>query len=174
MAGIQIGDKVSDLVFKHGLGKPQPEYKERVTYEELSAEFWIDIFNKVELVNFVPNSRNTKYTPRAFPIKTADDLLSKFGEPEIYSSSSVHLDRRYTYFDDNLQSGVTYSFKQGKLQSIMIGKIFWGSAMGNANHVNEYIVNGEVFCPGLKCPYKSGELKPEWENKSVRDLVALD
>ena len=56
----------------------------------------------------------------------------------------------------------------------MMGKISWRAAKGNADRVNEYIVNGEVFCPGLKCPYKSGELKPEWENKSVRDLAAVD
>ena len=115
VGGIQVGDKVSDLVFKHGPGEPLSLDKQRWKYEALSAAFGIDTLNKVYLISFVPNSRNTKYTPRHFPIKTADDLLSKFGEPEIYSSSSDHLVRRYTYSGDNLQSGITYRFKQGQI-----------------------------------------------------------
>ena len=174
VGGIQVGDKVSDLVFKHGLGKPYPKDKKKVKYEALTAQFSIDTFNKVYLISFAPNSQNTKYTRRTFPIKTADDLLSKFGEPEIYSSSSDHLVRRYTYSDDKLQSGVTYMFTQGKLVQIMVGQISWRMASDVAGRTNEYIVNGQIFCPGLNCPLKNGELKPEWENKSVRDLVALD
>ena len=167
VAGISIGDKKKDLVFKHGKGE---QNEDRIYYKELGATFYINPLGKIDVITFAPDKRNTKYSYHLFPIFNLEDLETKFGAPNIYSSSKNHLERRYTYSSDGLSTGVTYSFKQNKIMDIMIGNIAWRQQI----EPGDYIVNGTVFCPGSKCPFIGGEIKPEWQDKSVRELVGND
>lgn len=168
VGGISIGDKKKDLVFQHGKGEQK---EDRIYYKDLVATFHINALGKIDLITFVPDKRNTKYSYHLFPIFNLEDLETKFGEPNIYSSSKDHLERRYTYSSDGLSTGVTYSFKQNKIMGIMIGNIAWRSSYAEQG---DYVVNGTVFCPGSKCPFIGSETKPEWQDKSVRELVGND
>ena len=153
--------------FKHGRGE---QIEDRIYYENLVANFSINALGKIDVITFAPDKRNTKYSYHLFPIFNLEDLETKFGEPNIYSSSKNHLERRYTYSSDGLSTGVTYSFKQNKIMNITIGNITWRSDAEQG----DYIVNGTVFCPGSKCPFIGSEIKPEWQDKSVRELVGND
>lgn len=164
VAGISIGDKKKDLIFKHGKGEQNGN---RIYYKDLEASFSIDPLGKIDVITFAPDKRNTKYSYHLFPIFFVEDLETKFGEPNIYSSSKNHLERRYTYSSDGLTTGVTYSFKQNKITDIMIGNITWRKHF----EAGDYVVNGTVFCPGSKCPFNDEGIKPEWQDKSVRELI---
>lgn len=166
VAGITLGDEKKDLVFKLGNGKA---LKNSIYYKNIDTAFFINSSGKVGTIFFRPGKLTTKYTSRTFPIRTVEDLKDKFGEPNIYSSSKDQLKRRYTYSSDNLSTGVTYSFKQNRISDVMIGEISWRNSLIEQG---DYIVNGTTFCPGEKCPVIGKDLKPEWQNKSVRDLVA--
>ena len=167
VAGIGVGDDAKDLFFKHGKGQPDEDY---IFYTELDAAFQVNSLGKIDIIAFSPNESVTKYTYKTFPIQTVEDLQDKFGEPNIYSSSKDELERRYTYSTDNLLTGATYYFKQNRIMSIMIGSITWRSS--STGEQGDYIVDGTIFCPGRKCPFAGSDPKPEWQNKSVRDLVA--
>ena len=52
------------------------------------------------------------------------------------------------------------------------GEISWRSEDNQANGV--YIVNGRKYCPGTECPFDENGIKPEWEEKSVRELIKLN
>jgi hypothetical protein len=166
VAEISVGDEAKELFFRHGKGQQEEDY---IIYKELDATFDINSLGKITYIFFVPDKMNTKYTHNTFPIQTVEDLQDKFGAPNIYSSSKDQLSRRYTYSTDNLLTGVTYSFEQNRITSIGIGNITWrqsGSEQG------DYMVNGTIFCPGERCPFVGDDVKPEWQGKSVRDLVA--
>jgi len=48
----------------------------------------------------------------------------------------------------------------------MLGEITWRNVSGG-----EYYINGVKICPGDGCPWDDeGELKPEWEGKTYRDI----
>ena len=167
VAGITLGDEKKDLVFKLGKGITS---ENTIHYKNIDTTFFISSSGKVTTIDFRPGELTTKYTFRTFPIRTVEDLKDKFGEPDIYSSSKDQLRRRYTYSSDNLSTGTTYNFIQNRISDVMIGEITWRSS----SHLGQgdYIVNGTIFCPGEKCPMIGKDFKPEWKNKSVRDLVA--
>ena len=66
VAGISIGDKKKDLVFKHGKGEQKLE--DRIYYKELGAIFYINPLGKIDVITFAPDKRNTKYSYHLFPI----------------------------------------------------------------------------------------------------------
>lgn len=166
VAEIGVGDEAKDLLFKHGKGQ---QTGDGIYYKELGAGFVLNSSGKIKYISFSPDKTTTKYTYNTFPIQTVEDLQDKFGEPNIYSSSKDQLVRRYTYSTDDLLTGVTYKFKQNRITSIMIGNITWRASRPEQG---DYVVDGNIFCPGRKCPFTGDDIKPEWQNKSVRDLVA--
>lgn len=168
--GFGVGDESKDLIFKYGKGE-QTGTDDYVFYYERGVTFGINSEGKIDWVSFIPGGMTTEYSKYSFPMRTVENLKDKFGEPEIYSSSKDHLERYYTYSGDNLSTGVTYHYKQNRLEKITFGIIHWRS---NPEQTGDYIVNGIVFCPGLKCPFTDEGTKPQWRNKSVRDLIKSD
>jgi hypothetical protein len=161
-SGITIGMTKADVVFKLGAGTPLK--KKGLRYHNgLTIRFNQEDRAYVIVGNF------RQFLPFDNPIKKTEDLKDIFGEPQIYSSSDDFKTRRYTYSDDNLISGVTYSYETNALKEVMIGEITTrGSHGGNS----EYIVNGIKLCPGAKCPFEqNGELKTKFSGKKIHQIM---
>jgi len=171
VAGISIGTDKSDLIFKHG----SVEFDgERYYYKDFAAHFYVDEFGKIRNILFQPNQTNSGYDYGSFPIKSIDELLEIFGEPNIFYSRDSHLARTYTYSNDKLKTGTSYYFEQNKLIVIMIGDISWGKVTNadDDSGVGKYLVNGIQYCPGLDCPFdEKAEAKPEWSGKTIHDYI---
>ena len=98
---------------------------------------------------------------QGIPFRNVDQMKEILGEEDILSTTDDFVTRRYTY----LQWGVTYSFVQNRLIGLMIGSVRWR----NTTPTGEYIVQGEVICPGNDCPWdEDGQLKSEYEDKDYR------
>ena len=137
--GVRIGDLEKDVVFFNGNSASSA----RAVFKA-NAEGVVDYIN-FEVVDFSSYS----YPNGTMPIKTVQDLLHKFGEPQIYIALSDGSERRYTYSDDELRTGVSYWFSKNQLIDVAFGEIEW---RGMDGPVGDYEVNGIRYCPGDRCP----------------------
>ncbi len=91
-----------------------------------------------------------------------------FCDPQIFAESDDYLYRRLTYTNDDFQTGASYTFEQGKIAQVTIGEIKWRSLNTS---MARCIVDGVNLCPGEQCPFDGAVLKPEWQGKSLREMV---
>lgn len=163
--GVSLGDKKSDVIFKLGEGHiPEQGKSDKFLYypqEDPNFVAWLDDEDRVYIlsagsVGIPPEVRLT--------VPTTEDLIDTLGEPDILAISGDFTTRHYTY----LEYGATFDYKKNDITEFMIGKIEWRSIRSNAG---EYYINGVQICPGDGCPFDDeGELKPEWEGKTYRDI----
>ncbi len=100
----------------------------------------------------------------SLPFNTVEELKTVLGEEDILSISQDYLTRRYTY----LEWGITFDFTENNLDIVTLGDVTWR----RTDDMSKYVINGKVICPSEYCPWDDeGNLKPEYEGKSYRDLL---
>ena len=157
--GISIDDTRSNVIFNKGT--PDNASENAVLYKK-------DYMNKILVVYFDEDDTVNIITLAQsyfdLPFSNVEEMGEILGKEDIVSISENYESRRYTY----LKWGITYSFTNNRLESIMIGDVRWRQE----TNLGEYIVKGRKICPSEDCPWdEDGKLKPDYEAKDYRDFL---
>ena len=162
--GFKIGDSKRDIVFYGAVTMSDDGKFGSLEGPLRSLHFHFGDSEVVEQIDISP-----KLGGSFVPIRSVQNLIKKFGQPQIFAESVDLRSRLYTYSSDGLNNGVTYKYKDNLLTNVMFGKIEWR----HTERVGNYEINGTRYCPGQACPFTpAGGLKLQWQNKTVKDLAA--
>jgi len=164
--GIYLGMTKSDVFFVKGKPKncdqTNPSEETCDWQEEYSSSFQ-RVYFKSGTVEGITHA-GTSYEIGT-PFVTVEDMKAVLGDEDIMASEEGGLSRQYSYGDRQVRFG----FSQNKLRYMGIGAVKWAQVLGKG----EYFIRGKRVCPGENCPFDSetGEVKPEYQGKSYRDLL---
>lgn len=165
--GIKYKDSRSDVMFK--LGKPSlcSDDETVCIWQSKNSNDAQEIVVKFEedSVKFVVHIDDIFWD---VPFRNDVDLMHYILGPEdILAITKDMMTRRYTFTDE----GVSYVFKNNKLQELTVGDANWWS--NPSEGVSEYRVGGKLVCPSEYCPFdmETGRSKPEYKDKSYRDFL---
>ncbi|MEP4148731.1 MAG: hypothetical protein ABJL54_16050 [Halioglobus sp.] len=161
--GLDVNSTLSDVVFKLGAPDKEDEEDDAKSWNLNKEHTALRIKVKHgEIFRFFLHSSALPWK-HSHPILTTEGLIDVMGEPDIYAVSKDFGVRKYVYLD----YGISFGYVRDRLFSAEQGEIVWA----RVSHTGEYRVHGKQICPSENCPWDGeGELKPEWEGKSYRDL----
>lgn len=164
--GVYLGMTKSDVLFKKGvpkkceqIGSSQETCEWRKEFESSSLTLSLTS----GLVNRI--SKFGSWYELGAPFSTVEDMKKILGDEDIMATTDGGVLRSYTYGEKK----ISFVFQQNSLTYLDLGEVEWRNLGGQG----EYFIRGKRVCPGENCPFDSatGDLKPEYQGKSYRDLL---
>lgn len=152
IAGIELGDLRSDVVFK--LGEPSSDFYKVLVGRDVGddSETLRVAFREDRVVRLDTGSLWGDY-----PLRDTERLLGIMGEPDIYAVSGNYLIRTYSYINE----GFTINYFEDRATNYWLGETDWGTegqmfnlGLKGVPPLSEYRVSGKQICPGESCPFK--------------------
>ena len=111
VAGVSIYDTQEDTIFRLGKGDCNDSIS-RCYYANERINISYDDFGRIYLIKFSPTSLGVSSKSGPYFITKVEELVDVAGDPDILAISKDFLERRYTYSDNELKNGITYTFIQ--------------------------------------------------------------